>query len=78
LGKLPEECQLVVDHGQIAGRVTSIAKRTTVGRPIGLAFVRPDLASAGTVVQIRVDAHETVEAQVVGLPFYDPDNTRQT
>ncbi|MDZ4818752.1 MAG: 2Fe-2S iron-sulfur cluster-binding protein [Planctomycetota bacterium] len=78
LGELPEECRLIVNRGQIAGRVTSIAGRTTVGGPIGLAFVRPDLAEPGTSLCIRVDAREMSEAQVVRLPFYDPDNTRQT
>jgi sarcosine oxidase subunit alpha len=76
-GRLPEECQLIIDGGQIAGRITSIATRTTIGRPIGLAFVRSDLAAPGTVVRVRVAAHQAVDAQIVSLPFYDPDNTRQ-
>jgi sarcosine oxidase subunit alpha len=76
-GRLPEECQLIIDGGQIAGRITSIAKRTTVGRPIALAFLRSDLAVPGTVVRVRVDAQETVDGEVVRLPFYDKDNTRQ-
>ncbi|MDC0935153.1 glycine cleavage T C-terminal barrel domain-containing protein [Pirellulales bacterium] len=76
-GPLPEECHLVVAGGELAGRVTSIAHDSTVGRAIGLAFVRPDLAEPGAKIQIRVDGGQLVEAVVTALPFYDPENLRQ-
>jgi sarcosine oxidase subunit alpha len=76
-GLLPEECQLLIDEGQICGRITSIARRSTLGQAIGLAFVRPDLASPGTKVQVRLAAGKFVEAMVTSLPFYDPRNDRQ-
>jgi sarcosine oxidase subunit alpha len=76
-GPLPEECQLIIDKGQICGRVTSIAVRSTLGRAIGLAFVRPDMAVPGTEVNIRVAAGKLVTAYVTALPFYDPQNNRQ-
>jgi len=76
-GPLPEECHLIVDGSELAGRVTSIAHRSTVGRPIGLALVRPDLADPGTKIRIRVDGGQLVEAVVTALPFYDPENVRQ-
>jgi sarcosine oxidase subunit alpha len=60
----------------IVGRVTSIAERSTVGRPVGLAFVRPDLAEPGTRVQIR-SAGRLLRATVASLPFYDPKNEQQ-
>jgi sarcosine oxidase subunit alpha len=75
--KLPEECQLVIDRGQIVGRVTSIAARSTVGHPIGLAFVRPDLAQPGTPIRIRMQKDEFAEAKVTALPFYDTEHARQ-
>ncbi len=74
---LPEECHLIIADGDIAGRVTSIAKQTTLGHPVAMAFVRPDLAEAGQMVQIRVDGGALAEAQVASLPFYDPKNVRQ-
>ncbi|MEX2285465.1 MAG: 2Fe-2S iron-sulfur cluster-binding protein [Planctomycetaceae bacterium] len=76
-GPFPEECNLIIAAGEIAGRVTSIARRTTLGFPIGMAFVRPDLANPGTNIEIRVDDGNLVAAQVARLPFYDPGNGRQ-
>ncbi|MGD9853628.1 MAG: glycine cleavage T C-terminal barrel domain-containing protein, partial [Planctomycetaceae bacterium] len=77
-GPLPEECHLILEDGDIAGRVTSIAKRSTLGRPIALAFVRPDLAVPGRAVRIRLDDGSLVEARISALPFYDPQNSRQS
>lgn len=76
-GPLPEECHLIIHNGEIAGRITSIARQSTLGHPVALAFLRPDLCETGTKVTIRVDGGKMVEAQVSQLPFYDPDNTRQ-
>jgi glycine cleavage system aminomethyltransferase T len=45
---------------------------------IGLAFVAPDRVTPGTGFQIRVDSGELVPASVAALPFYDPENLRQT
>jgi sarcosine oxidase subunit alpha len=74
---LPEECHLIIVDGQIAGRITSIAPRSTLGHPIAMAYVRPDLAKVGTSVHIRIDDGSLVEAAVANMPFFDPDNTRQ-
>ena len=75
--RLPEECHLIVADGEIAGRITSVAKRSTLGHTIAMAFVRPDLAEVGTKVQVRVAGGSLVEAEVVPMPFYDPENARQ-
>jgi sarcosine oxidase subunit alpha len=72
-GPMPLENELVIDRGAIAGRVTSIAGRSTVGRVIGLAFVRPDLAEPGTKIEIR-SGRRPLRAEVTALPFYDPEN----
>jgi sarcosine oxidase subunit alpha len=76
-GPWPEECHLIFDNREIAGRVTSIARRTTVGRPVGLAFVKPHLAAPGTKVQIQLGDGSRVTAEVAATPFYDPENARQ-
>ena len=60
-----------------SGRVTSSALSPTLGHAIGLAYVPPDLAGEGWRFEIRVEAGRMVEATVVPLPFYDPDNARQ-
>jgi len=76
-GQAPQECHLVIENGEIAGRVTSIAWSPTLGRHIGLAFVRPSQAAPGTSIAIRLSDGSTVQASVARLPFYDPDNLKQ-
>jgi len=76
-GPLPEECHLIIDRQRIVGRITSIAHRSTLGKTIGLAFLRPEMAEPGTTFAIRVDKRQLVKAKVVTLPFYDPENQRQ-
>ena len=74
---VPEECHLVIRDSKITGRVTSAVRSPSLKRTIGLAYVATDQAEAGTKFQIRVDGGRMVEAQVVPIPFYDPDNKRQ-
>jgi sarcosine oxidase subunit alpha len=76
-GPLPEECQLVIDGNRIIGRVTSISGQTTVGYAIGLAFVLTHMSEPGTKIHIRTCRGQYATAQVVKLPFYDPENARQ-
>jgi sarcosine oxidase subunit alpha len=73
----PKECHLVIRGSTITGRVTSIVRSPTLGKVIGLAYVAPDQAELGTVIEIKTDSGEMVRAEVVKLPFYDPDGARQ-
>ena len=75
--QVPQECHLVIDKGEIAGRVTSIAYSPTLQQHIGLAFLRPDLAVEGKIFSIRLSNRRLVQATVVPTPFYDPANQRQ-
>ncbi|QID17112.1 FAD-dependent oxidoreductase [Nitrogeniibacter mangrovi] len=77
IGPVPLECHLVIDRGEIAGRVTSIAFSPSLNRHIGLAFVRPDLAGAGNKVDIRLSGGAIVQATITTTPFYDPENLKQ-
>ena len=76
-GPAPLECHLVIEKGEIAGRVTSIAWSPNVGRYIGLAFVRPDLSEKGRRLQIRLTDGSQVTAEVCETPFFDPKDERQ-
>lgn len=76
-GSSPQECHLVIERGEIAGRVTSIAFSPTLKRYIGLAYLKPELAESGNRFSIRVADGSLVTATVSPTPFYDPDNTRQ-
>ena len=73
----PSECHLVLDGPDIAGRVTSITDSPTLGHPIGLAYVRPTQSAPGTMIRIRVDGGEELEAEVVEIPFHDPTGEKQ-
>jgi sarcosine oxidase subunit alpha len=77
-GPFPKECHLVIDEGEIAGRVTSVTFSPTLGRMIGMAYVKPDQADAGSSIEIRVEGGEMIRANVVKPPFYDPENLRQS
>jgi len=76
-GPLPSECHLVIERGEIAGRVTSIARSPALGQAIGLGYVRPSQAAPGGTIQVRLDSGRLAAATVVDLPFYDRQNARQ-
>jgi sarcosine oxidase subunit alpha len=76
-GQAPMECHLIIDQGEISGRVTSIAWSPTLERYIGMAFIRPDLAQNGNKIAIRLSDKSIVQAMVVKTPFYDPENLQQ-
>ncbi len=76
-GPLPQECHLIFEQNEVVGRVTSITHRSTLGYALGMAFLRPDLAQPGRLVQIKLDDGKRVTAEVAALPFYDPGNHRQ-
>lgn len=73
----PQECHLIIDGNEIAGRVTSIAFSPTLKRYIGLAYVKPELAVVSNNISIRLSDRSIVTATVSPTPFYDPDNARQ-
>lgn len=73
----PKECHLVIAAGQIAGRVTSVTRSPSLGKVVGLAYVPVTTSAIGTRFEIRVGGGRMVEAEIVALPFYDPENQRQ-
>jgi sarcosine oxidase subunit alpha len=74
---VPEEGHLVIRGGDIVGRVTSSARSPTLGRAIGLGYVAPDQAGTGQIFNIKAHGGRMLQAEVMPLPFYDPNNTRQ-
>jgi sarcosine oxidase subunit alpha len=75
--RLPKENHLIIAAGEIAGRVTSIARSPTLDRAIGLALLTPDLAQGTGEISIRGDDGEMIAAKIVKTPFYDAQNLRQ-
>ena len=74
---VPEECHLTLYGNDIAGRVTSAARSEALGCIIGLAYVAPAQAEIGASFPIKIGQGRFLEAEVVPVPFYDPDNKRQ-
>jgi aminomethyltransferase len=58
----------VAQEGRVVGRVTSGAPSPTLGSSIGLAYVPPELATAGTRIDIVIRGR-SVPAHVVETPF---------
>jgi sarcosine oxidase subunit alpha len=74
---IPLESHLVLDGDQMVGRVTSCEYSPTLDKPVGLAYAPPDKAVAGSQIVIKSTGGVKVTADIVDLPFYDPDNRRQ-
>ncbi len=69
-GEVPLECNLVIDSGEIAGRVTSISYSKFIDRIIGFAYVAPAKKAVGSSFDIRTDNGLLVAATVVATPFF--------
>jgi sarcosine oxidase subunit alpha len=76
-GTPPQECHLIIDGNEIAGRITSIAFSPNLKRYIGLAYVKPEMAGIGNRISIRLSDRSLVTATASPTPFYDPENKRQ-
>ena len=70
----PEGAQIVIE-GLPAGRVTSARRSEQVGAVIGLAWLGPDRAEAGTRFEIRID-RRLLGARVTHGAFYDQAGER--
>jgi sarcosine oxidase subunit alpha len=73
----PLEGHLVLKGADISGNVTSCEYSASLGQIIGLAYAATDQAEPGMQIPIRVEGGLVVQANVVQLPFYDPQNLRQ-
>jgi sarcosine oxidase subunit alpha len=73
----PAEGHIVVRGPDIVGHVTSAASSHTLGKVVGLVYVAPDQQEPGTHLTIKAEGGRIIDAEVVALPFYDPENKRQ-
>ncbi len=74
---IPAESDVVLRGGEIVGHVTSVVCSPALDKVIGLAYAHADDAELGTMIRIKVDSGQVVEATVASPHFYDPDNERQ-
>ncbi len=75
-GVVPAEGGQVVVDGRPRGRVTSARHSSQLDRVIGMAWVPPELAEEGAVLEIKVDG-SLEQARVRLEPFFDPKGERQ-
>ena len=73
----PLEGHLVLNGPDISGNVTSCEYSASLGKVIGLAYASIGQSTPGMRIPIRVEGGVVVQAEVVKLPFFDPDNQRQ-
>jgi len=59
----------VVNEGKTVGAITSGILSPTLGHPIAMAFVDPDVAKIGTSLSVDVRG-KALNTTVVELPFY--------
>jgi sarcosine oxidase subunit alpha len=74
-GVVPAEGGQIVVGGRSRGRVTSARLSPHLGRAIGMAWVRPELAREDAEIEIRVDGG-IEKARVRLRPFFDPEGER--
>ena len=74
---VPPECCLVIEAGEIMGRVTSASASAACGGVIGLGVLAANLAAPGTEFRIKLPDGRFIDATVTPTPFYDPGNERQ-
>src|SRR5262245_29712543 len=74
---VPEEASLIMEGGNIVGRVTSSRMSPTLHRSICLAQVEADLAGPGTEVTVRLPDGRLIAATVMPQHAHvDPDGGR--
>jgi sarcosine oxidase subunit alpha len=73
---MPEESNIVLHGNMITGHVTSVARSPVLDKVIGMAYARSDTAP-GDTISIKLTDGRIVQAGVVTMPFYDPENKRQ-
>jgi glycine cleavage system aminomethyltransferase T len=74
-GEAPEYGAAVTSDGEQVGTLTSPCASPTLGKVIGLAVVRSDLAADGQRLDVAV-GDGTAEATVAPAPIYDTEKTR--
>jgi 4-methylaminobutanoate oxidase (formaldehyde-forming) len=61
----------VYAEGRLVGRIRTGGHGHTIGKDIGLVYLPPELAKAGTVLEVEIIG-ERIMAQVADLPLVDP------
>ena len=71
--EMPQDCNLVIEGGDIKGRVTSVSYSPAAKRVIGLAYVEPAQNKLGGTFEIRTDNGSLAKATIVKTPFFNAE-----
>jgi sarcosine oxidase subunit alpha len=74
--EMPIESNIILDENNIVGHITSVAHSPSLNKIIGLAYAKAN-TEPGMHINIKLSSGTTIQAPVVEVPFYDPDNKRQ-
>ncbi|QKI90156.1 2Fe-2S iron-sulfur cluster-binding protein [Thiomicrorhabdus xiamenensis] len=74
---MPLESNLLIENGEMIGRVTSIGRSATLNKVIGLAMVETAFSEENQVLKIKLTDGRFVDAKVIKTPFYDPQGLLQ-
>lgn len=65
--------EAVLMDGEVVGTTSSVVYGHSVGKILAFAYIKPEAASAGTLLKVIVMGNER-NARVMGEPAYDPEN----
>ncbi len=60
-------------NGTVVGSTASVAYGHTVGKILAFAYIKPEAAEAGTVLEVVIHGKPRA-ARVLGEPAYDPQS----
>ena len=75
-GKDPRESNLILDNNAITGHITSVGYSPSLNKIIGMGYAKENV-EPGTQINIKLTNKSIINANVVNMPFYDPENKRQ-
>ena len=71
-----KESNLILDGNTIVGHITSVAASPSLNKIVGMGYAGIH-ADPGSQISIKLTSGKIITAQVVTMPFYDPENKRQ-
>ncbi|WP_321277091.1 glycine cleavage T C-terminal barrel domain-containing protein [Thiomicrorhabdus indica] len=74
---MPLESNLVIENGEMIGRITSIGRSATLSKVIGLAMIDLPFSKENQKLKVKLTDGRFVDAKVVKTPFYDPEGLMQ-
>lgn len=75
--ELPLESNLIIESGEMVGRITSIAYSPSLKKTIGLADLSLPHTELDKTIHIKLTSGRLIKAKIISVPFYDPKGLKQ-